>query len=145
MVGDVRDSLWVELDKKYAWGWASTGSGKDTIKVSSTEGSTFSLKGKGKGKYRLLLLEETVNRLSYGEKQRVSIARACIKWPQILLADEPTSAQDTENKRRIMELFREMNESGTIIIMNTHDTDNYRYATDQYVMEKGKIHHIENG
>lgn len=60
MVGSTSDSLWVEIDKKYVWGWASSGSGADGYTtVSSVRGSTFSLKGKGDGKYRILFMKNS--------------------------------------------------------------------------------------
>lgn len=54
LVGDSNDDLWIELDKKYIYGWASTGSTNDSAQVSSVSESTSTLTGDGSGTYRLL-------------------------------------------------------------------------------------------
>ncbi len=60
--------------------------------------------------------------LSQGEQQRVAVARALIKEPKILLADEPTGNLDSENSLNIMKLFRAMSsDHGHTILMITHD------------------------
>ena len=59
--------------------------------------------------------------LSGGEKQRVSIARAVITKPEILLADEPTGNVDPTHAERLMRLFIELNRLGTTIMLATHD------------------------
>ena len=59
--------------------------------------------------------------LSGGQQQRVAIARALAGSPRFLLADEPTGNLDSMMARSVMELLEEINESGTTIIMVTHD------------------------
>jgi cell division transport system ATP-binding protein len=69
--------------------------------------------------------------LSGGEQQRVAIARALINDPFVLIADEPTGNLDERATRSVFQLLRDINASGTAVIMATHDLDlvrrsNYR-------------------
>ena len=59
--------------------------------------------------------------LSGGEQQRIGIARALLNHPEIILADEPTGNLDPETSQEIMQLFRNLHQSGISIIMATHD------------------------
>jgi len=61
--------------------------------------------------------------LSGGEQQRVGIARAIVKDPLIILADEPTGNLDRDNSRQLMDLFARINEGGTTVIIATHAYD----------------------
>ena len=63
------------------------------------------------------------DQLSGGEQQRVSIARAIVNNPPVLMADEPTGNVDPENALGIMELLDDINSRGTTIIMATHAKD----------------------
>lgn len=70
-----------------------------------------------------LLDREKINpiRLSGGEQQRLSIARAVVHRPAILLADEPTANLDAEYASEIMQLFRSFHQVGVTVIISTHD------------------------
>ena len=59
--------------------------------------------------------------LSGGEQQKVCVARALIKKPKIIVADEPTGNLDPETSNEIMQLFKQLNSEGISIIMATHD------------------------
>jgi len=61
--------------------------------------------------------------LSGGEKQRVSIARAIINNPKVLIADEPTGNLDPETSWEIMKILRQINRRGTTVLMITHDKE----------------------
>lgn len=66
-------------------------------------------------------IKQVVYQLSGGEKQRVAVARAILKQPKVLLADEPTAALDKENVKIVMQLLRKINSKGITVIMVTHD------------------------
>lgn len=83
---------------------------------------------------------EYVNDLSGGERQRVSIARAIINTPPILLADEPTGNLDPENSWEIMRLLTKINSRGTTIIVSTHNKQIVDAMKRRVItMEKGNI------
>ncbi|MCK6258638.1 cell division ATP-binding protein FtsE [Fictibacillus sp. KIGAM418] len=61
--------------------------------------------------------------LSGGEQQRVSIARSIVNHPPVIIADEPTGNLDPETAWEIMDIFKEINERGTTVVMATHNKD----------------------
>jgi ABC-type lipoprotein export system ATPase subunit len=79
------------------------------------------------------------SQLSGGEMKRVSIARALMNDPEILLADEPTGDLDVDTENDIMEIFSSVNKMGKTIVMVTHNPDLSIFADRLFRMEKGVI------
>lgn len=68
------------------------------------------------------------NQLSGGQMQRVAIARALMNNPSIMLADEPTGNLDTKTSRKVMDIFKKLNESGHTIVLITHEMEVANFA-----------------
>lgn len=80
------------------------------------------------------------DQLSGGELQRVSIARALIKNPSILFADEPTGNLDSENSKKVQQLFFQLQKQlGLTLIVVTHDVDFARQFSKIYRVQDGHI------
>ncbi|WP_064608843.1 ABC transporter ATP-binding protein [Streptobacillus moniliformis] len=85
-------------------------------------------------------LEKYPYQLSGGQKQRIAIARAIIKKPLILFADEPTGALDLKSSKDIMEIFENINKELNItIVMVTHDAISSSYSDRVIFLKDGKI------
>lgn len=69
------------------------------------------------------ILDKPVYQLSGGEKQRVAFARLMLKNPKVILADEPTSSLDDDNKQMIKSLLTNFKQQGKLVIVATHDHD----------------------
>ena len=78
--------------------------------------------------------------LSGGEQQRVAIARALINEPKLILADEPTGNLDEVNEAIVLQIFRELHNSGHTILMVTHDPDIARQADRRIELAHGRLH-----
>ena len=93
------------------------------------------------GKYKAKTKE-----LSGGEQQRVALARALVNRPSILLADEPTGNLDPKNSWEIMGLLEEINESGTTVVVVTHNREIVNAMHKRVItMRKGVIVSDEEG
>lgn len=93
--------------------------------------ATVGLAGKYKAKTK---------QLSGGEQQRVALARALVNRPSILLADEPTGNLDPKNSWEIMKLLEEINESGTTVVVVTHNREIVNSMQKRVItMRKGVI------
>lgn len=77
--------------------------------------------------------------LSSGQQQRISLARALITDPALLVADEPTGNLDSTAGEEIMNLFRDLNARGKTVIMVTHDLEYLKYATRSINMADGVV------
>jgi len=78
--------------------------------------------------------------LSGGEQQRVAIARALVNEPTVLLADEPTGNLDERATRGVFQLLRDINASGTAVVMATHDLDIVRQTPYRVIeLQEGAV------
>ncbi|MGL5150189.1 MAG: cell division ATP-binding protein FtsE [Clostridium sp.] len=78
--------------------------------------------------------------LSGGEQQRVSLARAIVNNPSLLIADEPTGNLDPETAKEIMELLDDINKAGTTILMATHAKDIVNNMKKRVIaIERGEV------
>ncbi|MBD2068346.1 cell division ATP-binding protein FtsE [Leptolyngbya sp. FACHB-671] len=80
--------------------------------------------------------------LSGGEQQRVSIARAIVSTPPILLADEPTGNLDPDNSWQVIKILRKLNGIGITVVMTTHDEHLVRLSNHPVVqIRNGRLYH----
>lgn len=77
------------------------------------------------------------NELSGGEMRRLAIARALVKKPEVLLADEPTGDLDDENTQTVLRLLRQAADNGTAVLLVTHEKEAAEYADQIYRMNAG--------
>ena len=84
------------------------------------------------------------DQLSGGQCQRVAIARAIVGKPRLLLADEPTGALDSASGAQVMELFHQLHDSGSTIIMITHDRGIAHHADTIMTIKDGVLSGGEN-
>jgi putative ABC transport system ATP-binding protein len=84
-------------------------------------------------------LDHRPHQLSGGERQRVAIARAVVGGPPLVLADEPTGNLDTASGTGVMALLRELHDSGTTVVVITHDRDIAASLPRQVGMRDGEV------
>ena len=96
----------------------------------------------------LLMKKETlVEELSGGEKQRVSIARALVHNPSIIIGDEPTGNLDPVTAGEIMDIFEDLNKDGKTIIIASHDKNIVNHMKRRVITfrDKGVVSDVEKG
>ena len=92
-----------------------------------------------------LMAEKMPHELSGGEQQRVAIARAILNHPKMIVADEPTGSLDHETADNILELLRKIVQTGTAVIMTTHNMPLLdKYPGIVYRCDDGKMEKIDN-
>ena len=85
------------------------------------------------------LAEAMPNELSGGEMRRMAIARALIRRPAVVFADEPTGDLDDENTKVVFELLRSIARDGAAVLLVTHENEAKRYADCLYRMSGGVL------
>lgn len=84
------------------------------------------------------------NELSGGQRQRVAIARAIVNNPSIILADEPTGNLDSRSTNEIIKIFQDLNNSGSTIVMVTHEPEVAIFTKRIVTFKDGRIINDEN-
>lgn len=79
------------------------------------------------------------NELSGGELRRLAIARALLRKPTVMLADEPTSNLDDENTHAVLRLLRQYADEGAAVLLVTHEREAAEYADRVYRMSDGAL------
>lgn len=77
--------------------------------------------------------------ISGGQKQRVAIARALVNDPDIIIADEPTGALDSETSNQVLEVIKEIAENGKLVIMVTHSEKVAAYSSRVVTIDDGRV------
>lgn len=85
------------------------------------------------------LLDKFPNECSGGECQRIAIARALINQPKILVCDEPTGNLDSKNSHKVLKILSHLNQTGTTILLVTHDAMIASYAKTMMYLYDGGI------
>ncbi len=84
--------------------------------------------------------ERPTQQLSFGQRKRVALAGALAMKPKVLVMDEPTAGLDPQMVHELLELADELNQSGTTVIISTHDVETaYEWADDILALHMGKL------
>lgn len=86
------------------------------------------------------LKDKPTHMLSYGQKKRVTIADILAMEPQVLICDEPTAWLDPKHAKQTLQLFDEISQNGTTVILSTHDVDlAYSWADYVFIVSDGRV------
>lgn len=122
----------------------------ENIEISMTITNTSKRKRKKRATELLKLvgLEGRANHLpselSGGQKQRVAIARALANDPDVIFADEPTGALDSENSQQVMDILKEISNQGKTVLVVTHSKEFFQMADVICELKDGEIVHEEH-
>ncbi len=125
------------LDRKTVFenvAFAMEVSGKSDIEIKEDVPQVLEIVGLAKK------IDSYVNELSGGEKQRVSIARALVHRPDIIIADEPTGNLDIVNTWDVIQLLMKINQYGTTVVLATHNREIVNLINKRVItIDNGKI------
>ena len=79
------------------------------------------------------------NQLSGGQQKRVSIARALMNNPKLILADEPTGDLDEETEKEIMVILKDVNKNQSAVVLVSHNPNIVTFATRRFLMDNGSL------
>ena len=84
-------------------------------------------------------MAKNVKQLSGGQKQRVAIARALVNQPDIIVADEPTRSLDSQSQEMVLEVFKNLAQTGKTVLIVTHNPEVAEYADVIIKMKDGEV------
>lgn len=84
-------------------------------------------------------MAKNVKQLSGGQKQRVAIARALVNQPDMIVADEPTGSLDSQSQEMVLEVFKKLAQTGTTVLIVTHNPEVAEYADVIIKMKDGEV------
>jgi len=84
-------------------------------------------------------IAKNVKQLSGGQKQRVAIARALVNQPDMIVADEPTGSLDSQSQEMVLEVFKNLAQTGKTVLIVTHNPEVAEYADVIIKMKDGEV------
>ncbi len=84
-------------------------------------------------------IAKNVKQLSGGQKQRVAIARALVNQPDMIVADEPTGSLDSQSQEKVLEVFKNLAQTGKTVLIVTHNPEVAEYADVIIKMKDGEV------
>ena len=84
-------------------------------------------------------MAKNVKQLSGGQKQRVAIARALVNQPDMIVADEPTGSLDSQSQEKVLEVFKNLAQTGKTVLIVTHNPEVAEYADVIIKMKDGEV------